>query len=119
MVITGPLDFLTTSRSGESGAEPTLTAPASLAAWLARASGVHSFPVMTAAAPMTALRMRNDRRLIPEGMSGPARLTGNSRNRFSLLSADGDVFIVTSLSNSWYRLEKLQSFPYHSPRNAP
>src|SRR5215471_10936912 len=62
-VITGPLDCFTTFRLGES-----LGTSASFAAWAARASGVIVFPVMTIAAPMTALRMRNERRLMLDGI---------------------------------------------------
>src|SRR4029079_14606730 len=89
MVITGPLDFFTTLRSGDRGAEPTLTPDDSFAACCARASGVQTFPVITAAAPMTALRMRKDRRSIPCGITGSS---GNSGNNCSLF----DVFILTA-----------------------
>src|SRR5215831_9091675 len=62
-VITGPLDCFTTLRLGES-----LGISASFAAWAARDSGVIVFPVITIAAPMTALRMRNERRLMLDGI---------------------------------------------------
>src|SRR6187402_710658 len=77
MVITGALDFFTTSRSGES-LEPNLGSPASLAAWAARASGVQVLAVITAAAPMTALRTRNDLRSIPSGRFAVAGTSGAS-----------------------------------------
>src|SRR5436305_11484927 len=62
----GPFDFLTTLRSGERVA-PSLGAAASLAACCARASGVHVLPVITAAAPMTAFLIKNERRSNPAG----------------------------------------------------
>src|SRR6516225_2662133 len=67
MVITGPLDLFTTSSSGDMVA-PSLGLSASFAACWARASGVQVVPVIAAAAPMTALRMRNARRSMPVGM---------------------------------------------------
>src|SRR6185503_10443070 len=87
--MTGPLDFFTTSRSGES-LEPILGSAASFSACWARASGVQALPVITAAAPMTALRMRNDRRSTPAGTSASATAAGSCG-----LSAGFDVgFIV-------------------------
>src|SRR6186997_2107346 len=74
--MTGPLDFFTTFKSGES-LEPILGAAASLAACWARASGVQALPVITAAAPMTLLRMMKDRRSMPAGTSVSAGTAGN------------------------------------------
>src|SRR3954452_9490328 len=79
--MTGPLDFLTTSRLGERS-PPSLCSPASLAALAARDSGVQVLPVITAAAPMTALRTMKDRRLISEGIAGSS---GNAGGSASLL----------------------------------
>src|SRR6185436_14189915 len=92
MVITGALDFFTTSRSGER-LEPSLGSPASLAACAARASGVQVLAVITAAAPMTALRMRNDRRSMPAGRSSVEDAAGGT-----MLSLEsGFVFMVFAL----------------------
>src|SRR5262245_54356090 len=70
-VITGPLDLFTTSRSGDivvpSLGGSFLGWAASFAAWAARASGVQVVPVSAAAAPMTPLRMKNERRSTPGG----------------------------------------------------
>src|SRR6185503_6625700 len=73
--MTGPLDFFTTFRSGDI-LEPILGAAASLAACWARAAGVQALPVITAAAPMTPLRMMKDRRSMPAGTSVSARTAG-------------------------------------------
>src|SRR6185503_12943011 len=95
-VITGPLDLFTTSRSGESLA-PILGAVASFAACWARASGVHALPVITAAAPMTALRMRKDRRSRPEGIADSADFVWDRSSFFSGL-------VVFIFSCSWMEL---------------
>src|ERR1700757_1489236 len=73
--MTGPLDLFTTSRSGDIEVESTLGAADSFAAWAARVSRVQTDPVITAAAPMTALRMMNDRRSM---FSGSDDVSGNS-----------------------------------------
>src|SRR6478672_6860159 len=88
--MTGPLDFFTTSRSGDMVA-PNFGAPASFVACWARASGVHVRPVMTAAAPMTALRMRNERRSTP---AGKAESGADGDGRLSLADP-GEVMSVT------------------------
>ena len=109
MVITGPLDLFTTSRSGE--IEPEFRAgleAASLAACAARASLVQVVPVMTAAAPITAFRIRKVRRSIfsggvdafsgvgvsfileDAGFMGLELDYGFVQNRFSKLSGAGD-----------------------------
>src|SRR5690242_19170393 len=99
----GPLDFLTTSRSGDmsspSLAVVVFTSDASLAACWARASGVHVLPVITAAAPMTALRTRKARRSMPaaggvtaEAMGGTDPLT---------VTRVGIVMIVLRGSGVW------------------
>src|SRR3954470_19897704 len=69
--MTGPLDCFTTFSSGEV-APPSFGAPASLAACAARASGVQVRPVITAAAPITALRTRNARRSMGVAIAGSA-----------------------------------------------
>src|SRR5215469_7436639 len=94
MVITGPFDFFTTSRSGDievesSGGSSDCEAASFVACW-ARASGVHVLPVITAAAPMIALRIRKVRRSMPEGIAGSAGFAWNS---LSFLG-EGGVFIV-------------------------
>src|SRR5262245_1216311 len=66
--------------------------PASFAAWWARASAVQVRPVIAAAAPMTALRMKNERRSIPGGTSDSL---GNSWNGPSSL---GEVGVLMSCS---------------------
>src|SRR5215469_3312243 len=66
VVITGPLDSFTTLRLGDRG---TCGFEGGAAAACARASGVSARPVTSAAALMTALRMRNDRRSTPAGTS--------------------------------------------------
>src|SRR4029434_11204652 len=86
MVMTGPLDFFTTSRSGDNLA-PNFGAPASFSACAARASGVQARAVITAAAPMTALRMRKDRRSMFEES---ADASGKAGDGVSFL---GEVFI--------------------------
>jgi hypothetical protein len=53
-----------------------LLVAASFAACAARASGVQVVPVITAAAPMTALRMRNVRRSMPGEFSVAAGAAG-------------------------------------------
>jgi hypothetical protein len=82
MVITGPLALFTTSKSDdmvvESSAGSGDFAAASFAACWARASGVQVLPVITAAAPMTALRMMKDRLFKFEGMAGSQGKPGNS-----------------------------------------
>src|SRR5215213_10046452 len=96
--MTGPLDVLTTSRSGEraelilrpasppEAAFADCCAAASVAACCARASGDHVVPVITAAAPIAALRMRNARRSMPEGMLiGPAETGSNSSSLLVLV----------------------------------
>src|SRR5689334_7435750 len=72
MVITGPFDFFATFRSGDIDVESSGGRgefAASLAACCARASAVQVRPVITADAPMTAFRMMNDLRLIPDGIA--------------------------------------------------
>src|SRR5262245_60599689 len=69
--MTGPLDFFTTSKSADIVA-PSLGPSASFLACWARASGVQVLPVITAAAPMTALRIRNFRRSTPAGVPDSA-----------------------------------------------
>src|SRR5262249_43993439 len=74
--MTGPSDFLTTSRSCDMeppiGCDPSfLAGAASFAACWARASGVQVAPVITAAAPMQALRIRKVRGAGSGGGGGP------------------------------------------------
>src|SRR6266850_4457357 len=88
--MTGPLDFFTTSRSGDI-VEPCLGCAASFAAWAARVWGVQGTPVIAAAAPMTALRMRNERRSTPEGMFESA---GDGRNSPSSLAEVGVLMVL-------------------------
>jgi hypothetical protein len=82
MVITGPLDLFTTSKSDDMEVESNGGngdfAAASFAACWARASGVQTFPVITAAAPMTALRMMKARRLIFDGIADSSGKPGES-----------------------------------------
>jgi hypothetical protein len=97
MVITGPLDLFTTSKSGDievefTGGKADLAA-ASVAACRARASGVQVLPVITAAAPMTALRMMKARRLISNLIIGSAGNAGLG----SLSGVDNGVFILRVL----------------------
>src|SRR6516225_8275765 len=80
--MTGPLDLFTTSKSDDmevesSGGNEDLAA-ASLAACWARASGVIDLPVITIAAPITALRIRKARRLMFEGIADSAGTTADS-----------------------------------------
>src|SRR5262245_23723861 len=91
--MTGPLDCLTTFRLGESVA-PILGAPASLAACWARASGVQVAPVIAAAAPMTALRIRNERRSRWDGMAWSWADVGASASFL------GEVGVFMALSSS-------------------
>ena len=77
-------------RGRATGWRPAWAAAASLAACWARASGVQVVPVITAAAPMTALRMRNDRRSMFNGSNG---VSGNDRSRSS---SRLDPFILSS-----------------------
>src|SRR5205809_2046452 len=93
--MTGPLDFLTTSRSGER-APPILGAPASFAAWAARASGVQVLPVITAAAPIAALRMMKDLRLRFERIADSAGNAGEGAS-FSVWA----VFMFTFFFIFW------------------
>src|SRR5215831_7998604 len=81
--MTGPFDLFTTSKSGDIVAEFNLGAPASLAAWAARAWRVQVVPVITAAAPMMALRMTKVRRSM---LSERDDVSGKAGNRSSLLS---------------------------------
>jgi hypothetical protein len=83
------LDFFTTFRSGESVAPIFGLPAASLAAWAARASGVQALPVITAAAPMTALRIRNERRSMVDGNS---EITDSAATSPFLIGSD--VFMV-------------------------
>jgi hypothetical protein len=76
------LDLFTTSKSDDmevesSGGNGDLAA-ASVAACRARASGVQVAPVITAAAPMTALRMMKARRLMFDGIADSAGKAGKS-----------------------------------------
>src|SRR3954469_15105124 len=73
--MTGALDFFTASRSGDilsPSFGSILGSDASFVARAARASGVQLVPVITAAAPITALRMRNERRSTPVVGGGAA-----------------------------------------------
>src|SRR5262245_1596993 len=98
-VITGPLDLFTTSRSGDivvpSLGASFLGCAASFAACAARASGVQVVPVSAAAAPMTPLRMRNDRRSTPEGMADSSGGFGNSP------SSLGEVGVLILEAPAW------------------
>src|SRR5688572_33484417 len=94
--MTGPLDFFTTFKSGERVA-PCFGAPASLAAWAARASGVQLRPVITAAAPITPLRMINDRRSIEAetaSLCGRALLLLIGSSDFMILSFFFKCFVT-------------------------
>ena len=64
-VITGPFDFFTTSRSGDKFSAGAGAVAAATVAFFS--SVVH--PVMTAAAAIAALRMRNARLSAPDGAS--------------------------------------------------
>jgi hypothetical protein len=96
-VMTGPFDCLTTFKSGDMVEESNFGFPAagfvaSFAACAARASFVQTRPVITAAAPMTALRIMNVRRSMYEpGFD----VSGNSGNNSVSLSSDG--FMVWAL----------------------
>jgi hypothetical protein len=92
------LDLFTTSKSCDievesSGGNGDLAAASFSACW-ARASGVQTRPVITAAAPMTALRMMKDRRLIFDGI---ANSSGNAGNDPSRLAAAGVLIVLCSL----------------------
>ena len=78
--------------SGGIGTSPPL--PSRLAA--ARASGVHAAPVITAAAPMTALRMRKDRRLMPAGIADSAGTPEAARRVWMRLMCSLSVLLVCS-----------------------
>src|SRR4030095_7474252 len=69
---------------------------ASLAACWARASVVQTVPVIAAAAPITALRMRKVRRSIFSGRFSSAE---NSGNRLSFLSEDFLFIVLCRLEN--------------------
>src|SRR4051812_7191658 len=102
MVMTGALALFTTSRSGERR-EPSFGSVASFAAWAARASGVHVLAVITAAAPMTALRMMKDRRLMPSGRSAVSGKFGRAASSWGL----GSVFISKlDLGSGWVWLRR-------------
>src|SRR6516225_5150314 len=96
-VITGPFDCFTTFKFGDMEVESSGGngdfAAASLAACAARASRVQVVPVITAAAPITALRMMKVRRSMFEPCDSDS---GNCGNRsMSLLS---DFFMERALS---------------------
>src|SRR6516225_3364166 len=89
MVITGPLDLFTTSRSCDievesSGGNGDFAAASFAACW-ARASVVQTVPVIAAAAPITAFRMRKVRRSIFSGRLNSLERSGNG---LSFLSED-------------------------------
>src|SRR4029077_2384221 len=94
-VITGPLDLFTTSKSCDMEVESSggngLFSAASLAACWARASAVQTVPVIAAAAPITAFRMRTVRRSIFSGRFSSAE---NSGNTLSLSSEDFLLIVV-------------------------
>src|SRR6185312_13084394 len=97
--MTGPLDFLTTLRFSdmelESSGGRDGFAAASVAACWARAWGVQALPVITAAAPITALRMMNVRRSMPEAIVGwMVSFSGGAP-----FLGEGDVFIFRF---SWF-----------------
>jgi hypothetical protein len=71
VVITGPLDFLTTSRSGESGTAGGVGGAEAACSTVALAEG-GSHPDNTVTAPIMALRMTKVRRSIPVGVSAVA-----------------------------------------------
>src|SRR4051812_38782163 len=66
---------------------PSLGCAASLAACWARASGVHDLPVSAAEAPITALRIKNDRRSTPAGTA----VSGGARNGLSSCGIFGSL----------------------------
>src|ERR1041384_2041195 len=105
-VITGPLDSFTMARSGDMVLESSLGLPvpgfaaASFAACAARASGVQIVPVIAAAAPITAWRIRNARRSIFSGRFDSAANSGNTLS----LSDDGLLIVVPVWLESSARL---------------
>src|SRR2546423_3933227 len=92
----------------ESSGGNGLFAAASLAACCARASIVQTVPVIAAAAPITALRMRNVRRSI---FSGRFDSAGNSGNRGSLFVEDVSLIVVPA-GFCWLVVELIVRFKF-------
>src|SRR5688572_30409321 len=98
--MTGPFDFLTTLRSGDSGGA---TAGAAAVARLVASAAEIERPVSTLVAPISALRMRKVRRSTPAGTGVCARS--------SVLS--GRVASVGILSSMWLPLGVLRGAIRH------